>query len=235
MNNTFLERIGIDPIILFIIAFILIGVLFYKNRRTTVRYNQLKNLVRHMNKVLRAQGVPVGAMKDNMGESEGEMSSRRAQELLQEVRELRSSFADTYQKTGLVKYDAFDEMGGKLSFVLVMLDGRDNGVRGSSYVELSTEEQMALEKAMQQDQYYEEDRDGIPTGHTGNLKRAYTQALRKQQAAQREANRRMAAKKEAEARAAAAEEAAAKAKAQEEERQKAQMTLQEETLEEDDF
>ena len=254
MNNTFLERIGIDPIILFIIAFILIGVLFYKNRRTTVRYNQLKNLVRHMNKVLRAQGVPVGAMKDNMGESEGEMSSRRAQELLQEVRELRSSFADTYQKTGLVKYDAFDEMGGKLSFVLVMLDGRDNGVmlnvmhsrddcytyikeitRGSSYVELSTEEQMALEKAMHQDQYYEEDRDGIPTGHTGNLKRAYTQALRKQQAAQREANRRMAAKKEAEARAAAAEEAAAKAKAQEEERQKAQLTLNEEALEEDDF
>ena len=94
---------------------------------------------------------------------------------------------------------------------------------------------MALEKAMHQDQYYEEDRDGIPTGHTGNLKRAYTQALRKQQAAQREANRRMAAKKEAEARAAAAEEAAAKAKAQEEERRKAQMPLKEEIMEEDDF
>ena len=28
----------------------------------------------------------------------------------------------TYQKMGLVKYDAFNEMGGKLSFSLAMLD-----------------------------------------------------------------------------------------------------------------
>ena len=233
MNNTVLERIGIDPIILFIIAFVLIGILFYLNRRTTTRYNQLKQLVRHMNKVLRAQGVPVGqGLKDptGRGDGDGDLSAKRAQEVLHEVRELRSAFADTYQKTGIVKYDAFDDMGGKLSFVLVMLDGRDNGVmlnvmhsrddcytyikeitRGSSYVELSAEEQMALERAMHQDQYYEESREGIPTGHTGNLKRAYTQAVKQQQEAKREAERRAAVKREREAREKAALAAAEKA------------------------
>ena len=200
MNNTVLERIGIDPIILFIIAFILIAVLFVMNRRNTIRYEQLKKAVKKMNKFLRTQGVPV---QSNLIEEEeesrtGGKMSRKEQ---QAVRELRSSFADTYQKTGIVKYDAFDEMGGKLSFVLVMLDGRDNGIllnvmhsrddcytyikeikRGSSYVELSAEEQIALEKAMHQDRYFEDDRDGIPTGHTGNLKRAYTVAVRKEEA-----------------------------------------------------
>ena len=32
-----------------------------------------------------------------------------------------------YQKIGVVKYDAFNEMGGKLSFVLALLDNRNNG------------------------------------------------------------------------------------------------------------
>lgn len=208
MNNTVLERIGIDPIVLFIVEFLLIVVLFYLLHRSNARYDQLKAVVRRLSKILRSNGVPVRAAVDDEDESSGDMSSRRAEQVLKEVRELRSSYADNYQKTGIVKYDAFDEMGGKLSFVLVMLDGRDNGIllnvmhsrddcytyikeikRGASYVELSGEEQLALEKAVHQDEVYEEDYEGIPTGHTGNLKRAYTLALRRQAAAQKEAEK----------------------------------------------
>ena len=225
MNNTVLERIGIDPIIIFIIMLVLIAVLFYMVRRLNARYNQLKNVVRHMNKAMRAQGMQVkGSIRgaDIVGD-EATLSSRRAEEVLQEIRELRASFADTYQKTGIVKYDAFDEMGGKLSFVLVMLDGRDNGIllnvmhsrddcytyikeikRGASYVELSAEEQLALEKALHQDESYEENYEGIPTGHTGNLKRAYTLAMRRQAAKQKELERLAAEKEEADAKRAAA-------------------------------
>ena len=32
-----------------------------------------------------------------------------------------------YQKVGIVKYDAFHEMGGELSFALTMLDENNNG------------------------------------------------------------------------------------------------------------
>lgn len=72
-----------------------------------------------------------------------------------------------YQKIGLVKYDAFKEIGGKLSFVLVMLTAENNGfilnsmhstregcytytkevVNGEAFVILSEEEQQALEEA----------------------------------------------------------------------------------------
>ncbi len=73
----------------------------------------------------------------------------------------------TYQKMGLVKYDAFQEMGGKLSFSLAMLDAENNGfiinamhtregcytyikeiVDGNSVIVLSGEEQEALAMAM---------------------------------------------------------------------------------------
>ena len=73
----------------------------------------------------------------------------------------------SYQKVGIVKYDAFHEMGGKLSFALTMLDNKNNGfiinsmhsregcymyikeiVAGESYIELGEEETESLEKAI---------------------------------------------------------------------------------------
>lgn len=70
-------------------------------------------------------------------------------------------------KYGIVKYDAFEDMGGKLSFVLAMLDNNNSGfllnaihsrencflyikeiVNGESYVALSDEEIQALKKAV---------------------------------------------------------------------------------------
>ena len=70
-------------------------------------------------------------------------------------------------KYGIVKYDVFEDMGGKLSFVLAMLDNNNTGfllnaihsrencflyikeiVNGESYVALSDEEIQALKKAV---------------------------------------------------------------------------------------
>ena len=72
----------------------------------------------------------------------------------------------TYQKMGLVKYDAFHEMGGKLSFSLAMLNEKNDGfvmnamhsregcytyikeiVDGNSIIVLAEEEKEALEMA----------------------------------------------------------------------------------------
>lgn len=77
-----------------------------------------------------------------------------------------------YQKIGIVKYDAFHEMGGNLSFALTMLDENDNGwilnamhsregcytyikevVKGQSYIELAEEESESLERAIFQEAY----------------------------------------------------------------------------------
>jgi len=72
-----------------------------------------------------------------------------------------------YQKVALLKYDAFQEMGGKLSFTLCMLDGNEDGflltsmhssregcytyvkeiIKGEAFVLLSAEEKQTLEEA----------------------------------------------------------------------------------------
>lgn len=44
-----------------------------------------------------------------------------------DIRSLFKNMENTFQKVGVVKYDAFNQMGGKLSFSLALLDGNDNG------------------------------------------------------------------------------------------------------------
>ena len=84
------------------------------------------------------------------------------------IKVLSQNMKYTYKKMGLIKYDAFHEMGGKLSFSLAMLDVRNNGfiinamhtregcytyikeiVDGNSIIVLSEEEQEALKRAME--------------------------------------------------------------------------------------
>ena len=80
---------------------------------------------------------------------------------------LKKHLDKTLTKYGIVKYDAFDDVGGKLSFALAMLDSKNTGfilnaihsrdncffyikeiVNGESYILLSSEETDALRKAV---------------------------------------------------------------------------------------
>lgn len=44
-----------------------------------------------------------------------------------DIRTLYKNFEKSFQKIGVVKYDAFAQMGGQLSFSLVLLDENNNG------------------------------------------------------------------------------------------------------------
>ena len=44
-----------------------------------------------------------------------------------DIRNLYKKLESAYQKRGLVKYDAFSQMGGQLSFSLALLDENNNG------------------------------------------------------------------------------------------------------------
>lgn len=83
------------------------------------------------------------------------------------IKNIEDNLLITYQKVGIVKYDAFKEMGGKLSFALVLLNNKNNGfimnamhsregcytyikeiIKGESYIVLSEEEKEALQIAI---------------------------------------------------------------------------------------
>lgn len=44
-----------------------------------------------------------------------------------DIKDLYKRMESTFQKMGLVKYDAFNQMGGQLSFCLALLDENNNG------------------------------------------------------------------------------------------------------------
>jgi len=92
-----------------------------------------------------------------------------------EINAIRENLMITYQKIGIVKYDAFKEMGGKLSFALALLDENNDGIilnsvhssregcyfylkeiiKGESFLELSNEEKEALKQAIKQNTFME--------------------------------------------------------------------------------
>lgn len=84
-----------------------------------------------------------------------------------DIKNIKNNLKVTYQKTGLVKYDAFREMSGALSYSLALLDKENNGVlissmysregcysyakdivNGESKLNLSEEEAEALKQAV---------------------------------------------------------------------------------------
>ena len=92
------------------------------------------------------------------------LSANEANE--QSIKTLFANMKFTFQKVGLVKYDAFDQMGGKLSFSLALLNESEDGfvlnavhsregcytyvkeiVGGNSVITLAEEEQEALRMA----------------------------------------------------------------------------------------
>ncbi|MEY8238180.1 DUF4446 family protein [Lachnospiraceae bacterium 66-29] len=83
------------------------------------------------------------------------------------IQEISDALNCTFQKIGMVKYDAFHEMGGKLSFSLALLDRKNDGfiinamhsregcytyikeiLDGNSIIVLADEEKEALDIAM---------------------------------------------------------------------------------------
>ena len=72
------------------------------------------------------------------------------------IKDIYDKMQYTFQKVGIVKYDAFHEMGGKLSFAICMLDKNNNGcfayikeiINGESFIELGDEEANALKQAV---------------------------------------------------------------------------------------
>ncbi len=84
-----------------------------------------------------------------------------------EIKNLKRQFRSSFSKYGMIKYDAFKEMGGTLSFALALLTERNNGfiincmhsregcytyikeiINGESYIALSEEEKESLQSAI---------------------------------------------------------------------------------------
>ena len=169
MENTILGNIGLDPVNLIILLFLIQVLLFVMLISVNMKYNRLKTSYSSFMK-----GKDGKNLEESMLTRFAELDeiAEIAKKNKMDIQDIYKKIRFHYQKIGIVKYDAFHEMGGNLSFALTMLDENDNGwilnamhsregcytyikevVKGQSYIELAEEESESLERAIFQEAY----------------------------------------------------------------------------------
>lgn len=167
MESKILAALGIDPGILFILMFVLIIVLAVGVVSVYLQYGRLKSSYNSFMK-----GKDGRTLEDSIFERFDDLEEIAAIAIKnrQDIKKINEDMLSNFQKVGILKYNAFQEMGGKLSFALTLLDGNNTGyiinsmhsregcynyikeiVKGESYVELSEEEAESLDRAIFQD------------------------------------------------------------------------------------
>ncbi|MBE5925513.1 MAG: DUF4446 family protein [Lachnospiraceae bacterium] len=169
MNSNILKSIGLenlDPAVYIIVLIVMcIGLLIY-NICLNKKINKLNNKYNNFLKGKNAESLEEVIYK-RFDEVDRLIVADRVKN--GQIEEIYNNLNIVYQKCGIVKYDAFNEMGGKLSFALCMLDKKNNGfvlnsmhsregcytyikeiINGESAIELSENEKEALSNAVNQ-------------------------------------------------------------------------------------
>ena len=158
------ENLGIDSGIIIIILLILTIFLLVRNISMNMRLSRLEHKYKTFMKGSDAQSlekvfVRKFAQIDKLYDAKEEHDH--------DLHFIKKNLDKMFNKYRVEKYDAFDDVGGKLSFALALLDKENTGlilnavhsrdncflymkeiVKGESYVMLSQEEVEALRKAV---------------------------------------------------------------------------------------
>ena len=167
MNNSFLSSLGLGGldigIILIVMAVIilLLFILLVVNICSVSKLKKKYTIFMTGNTAKSLENEIVGLFEDNKFIKASIEKNKR------DIGMLFKNMESTFQKIGIIKYDAFNQMGGQLSFSLVLLDKNNNGFvlnsvhgaegcytytkeikDGTSEISLGEEEKQALDMAM---------------------------------------------------------------------------------------
>lgn len=164
MENSILNQFPFDPAYVILGLLVLVVVLLIL---VIVNMTKLRSLNRRYDYFMR--GKDAETMEDMILDLLDEMHSLKAEDRANKdaIRNLNRNFRASFQKYGVVKYNAFKGMGGSLSFAFAMLDYTNSGFIlncvhsregcylyvkevdvGKTDIVLGNEEQEALEQAL---------------------------------------------------------------------------------------
>ncbi len=164
MESSILNKLGFDPGILIIVILILLVFIFLYLSSVAMKMSRF--MKRYKIFMRGKDGVSLErAFESNFIEVDRIAEQNKIQAL--EIQKLRDQMSRIPMKTGIVKYDAFPDVGGRMSFALAMLDMNNTGfvmnaihskegcytyikeiVKGESYIVLGQEEKDALRQAV---------------------------------------------------------------------------------------
>ena len=127
MNYNLLEMIGLsgfDLTYLFIVSYALILILIIMVIVQAVKLSKLSKKYKKFMSGKNAKSLEkdiIGLYEDNR------FIKASTEKNKSDIRFLYKKLASTFQKVGIVKYDAFNQMGGQLSFSLALMDENNSG------------------------------------------------------------------------------------------------------------
>ncbi|MGN0251869.1 MAG: DUF4446 family protein [Oliverpabstia sp.] len=166
--NGFFDKIGIDLGILVVMLMILVLILIVIVLNMSLGLHRMDRRY-----AMFMKGADGQSLERQFAQKLKEVDRLSAanEDIVLKMRALQKNSGKTLTKYGIVKYDAFDDVGGKLSFALAMLDEKNTGfilnaihsrdncffyikeiVNGESYILLSSEEMDALRQAVHFDE-----------------------------------------------------------------------------------
>lgn len=167
MSSGLLESIGLGGLD---IAYVLIGMLvmiLILLILVIIQFSRLNKQQKKLAKFMKGKEAMSleeeieGLYKDN------DFIKKESDKNRKDIRDIQKRLEYCYQKMGIVKYDAFSQMGGQLSFCIALLNEKDDGFilnsvqssegcytytkevkKGECSITLGAEEKEALDKAI---------------------------------------------------------------------------------------
>ncbi len=127
MESQFLQDIGLGGIDAGVILFIFACLFFVLIIVCVVLGIELKKLRKRFE--VFSGGRDAHSLEHEVGEifKENRELKDQTERNRKDIRVLYRNMENAIQRVGLIKYDAFEQMGGKLSFALALLDEKNNG------------------------------------------------------------------------------------------------------------
>lgn len=128
MNNSFFNNIGLGGIDIGIILLVLAAIILILFILNIVNICSISKLKKKYSKFMQGKNVKsledeiIGLFDDN------KFIKNAIEKNKKDIDTLYHKFESSFQKIGIIKYDAFSQMGGNLSFCLALLDENDNGL-----------------------------------------------------------------------------------------------------------
>lgn len=170
MNSKILNYVGLsnlDPGVYIIVLTILLLLVLVLLICTIKQSKELSMMKKRIKKFM--SGRDAESLEDQIIElfEDNQYMKASSEKNKKDIMDINKRMMHCFQKVGIVKYDALNQMGGQLSYALALLDEEDNGYiinsvhgnegcysytkvikNGRSDIELGTEERKALEIAV---------------------------------------------------------------------------------------
>jgi len=127
MNNSFFTGIGLKDIDIGLLVVILAGIVLILLILSIVNICLLAKYKKKYKKFMQGKEAKsleteiIGLFEDN------KFIKTSIEKNKKDIQTIYHKFESSFQKVGIIKYDAFSQIGGNLSFCLALLDENDNG------------------------------------------------------------------------------------------------------------